>query len=128
MKYFCSVKKALFIVALLVLLKPVLPVFDYIINYEYIANELCENKAQPELKCNGKCHLMKELAKASENEKPISEKKSLHQETEVLFYQPVFNFTFKNDVFVAEYVQPAAYANFYSHLAVVSVFRPPVFI
>ncbi len=128
MKYFCIVKKALFIVALLLLIKPVLPVFDYIINYEYIANELCENKDEPELQCNGKCHLMKELAKASEDEKPISEKKSLHQETEVLFYQPVVDFTFKNDAFTAEYVQPAAYANFYSHLAVVSVFHPPVFI
>ncbi|AXG75191.1 hypothetical protein DVK85_00910 [Flavobacterium arcticum] len=110
------------------LLKPVLPVFDYIVNYDYIANELCENKAEPELKCNGKCHLMKELAKASEEETPISEKKSLHHETEVLFYQPVFAFTFKSDFSATDYVQSTAYANFYSHLAVVSVFHPPIFI
>ncbi|NDI98392.1 hypothetical protein GWA97_04840 [Flavobacterium sp. LaA7.5] len=110
------------------LIKPVLPVFDYIINYEYIANELCENKAVPELHCNGKCQLMKELAKASEDEKPISEKKSLHQETEVLFYQSVFAFTFKSDAPVTHFVQSPAYANFYFHLAVVSVFHPPIFI
>ncbi len=128
MKYFCSVKKTLFIVALLLLLKPVLPVFDYIINYEYIANELCENKEEPELKCNGKCHLMKELAKASDDEKPMSEKKSLHQETEVLFYQSVFTFTFKSDAPNVDYVQSTAYSNLYSHLAVVSVFHPPAFI
>ena len=45
-------------------LKPIFPVLDYIINYDYIANELCENKAKPELKCNGKCHLVNELAQA----------------------------------------------------------------
>lgn len=109
-------------------MKPVLPVFDYIINYDYIANELCENKEKPELKCNGKCHLKKELAKASEDEKPISEKKSLHQETEVLFYQPVVSFTFTSDAPVVDYVQPTAYSNLYSHMAVVSVFHPPIFI
>lgn len=59
-------KKLLIIVALVMLAKPILPVADYIINYDYISKVLCENKAKPELKCNGKCQLMKELAKASE--------------------------------------------------------------
>ncbi len=54
------------------LVKPVFPVIDYVVNYDYIAKVLCENKAKPELKCNGKCQLMKELAKAAEEEKPIS--------------------------------------------------------
>ncbi len=48
------------------LVKPVLPVVEYMVNYDYISKVLCENKAKPKLKCNGKCHLMKELAKASE--------------------------------------------------------------
>lgn len=43
---------------------------EYVLNYDYVVNVLCENKAKPEMHCNGKCHLMKELAKASENEKP----------------------------------------------------------
>ena len=64
------------------LVKPSFPIIDYVVNYEYISKELCENKAKPELHCNGKCHLMKELAKASEAEKPISsDKKDNAQKT-----------------------------------------------
>ncbi|RZJ67624.1 MAG: hypothetical protein EOO50_04915 [Flavobacterium sp.] len=55
------------------LFKPVFPVVQYVIDYDYIATVLCVNKAKPELKCNGKCHLMKELAKASDSEKPASQ-------------------------------------------------------
>jgi len=51
------------------LAKPAFPVIEYVVQYEYISKVLCENKARPELHCNGKCHLMKELAKASEAEK-----------------------------------------------------------
>ena len=60
-------KQLLVILTLLMFLKPILPVLEYVVNYDYIVNELCENKLKPELKCNGKCHLTKELAKASES-------------------------------------------------------------
>lgn len=33
----------------------------YVSNKAYIIEQLCENKAQPELKCDGKCHLRKVL-------------------------------------------------------------------
>lgn len=53
-------------------LRSLIPWVDYAINYEYIAGELCVNKDHPELQCNGKCHLTKELAEvnqsSSENE------------------------------------------------------------
>jgi hypothetical protein len=39
----------------------------YQLNKAYIAANLCENKARPSMKCNGKCHLRKQLAKASES-------------------------------------------------------------
>jgi hypothetical protein len=70
-------KKILIIVILSIFLKPILPVIDYIVNYDYISNVLCENKAKPELKCNGKCHLIKELAKASNDDKPINSDKKI---------------------------------------------------
>lgn len=31
----------------------------YVCNKAYIIEQLCENKAKPELKCDGKCHLKK---------------------------------------------------------------------
>lgn len=40
---------------------------DYAIRYDYISKELCENKSKPELLCNGKCYLTKEIAKNTDN-------------------------------------------------------------
>ncbi len=33
----------------------------YVINKDFISQELCESKNQPQLKCEGKCHLKKVL-------------------------------------------------------------------
>lgn len=38
-----------------------LPLLDYVIHYHYIATQLCENRDKPELLCNGKCYLKKQL-------------------------------------------------------------------
>ncbi len=56
----------LILVSLTMLFKPLWPVADYIANYEYIVNVLCENKEKPELKCHGKCYLTKQIAKEAE--------------------------------------------------------------
>nr|WP_233098677.1 hypothetical protein [Aureibaculum flavum] len=45
------------------MIRPIVPVIDYNLNYDYIAKVLCINKDEPELKCNGKCHLAKEIKK-----------------------------------------------------------------
>ncbi len=39
----------------------------YELNKEYVANKLCENRNKPQLKCNGKCYLKKQLNKADVN-------------------------------------------------------------
>jgi hypothetical protein len=49
----------------LVVLKPLFPLVDYAVNKEYIAKNLCENRAKPKMNCKGKCHLMKQLKKAA---------------------------------------------------------------
>jgi hypothetical protein len=121
------VKKIVLIVVLSIFLKPILPVIDYVVNYEYISTVLCENKDKPELNCCGKCHLKKELAKASEGEKPIhSDKKdNSKQEVEVLFFQDI-----KSLVLEQTYVQNKTsinynYSNLYFRLNGCSVFHPP---
>jgi len=48
---------------LLVLVQPALPVLEYLINYDYIVNELCENKEKPILTCSGKCYLGDQVKK-----------------------------------------------------------------
>lgn len=52
-----------FSVYLLALVKPMLPVLDYYMNYDYIATKLCENRDKPTLACNGRCYVAKEIEK-----------------------------------------------------------------
>ena len=119
--------KLLLLVALALFLKPVIPVLDYVVNYHYISTVLCENKNKPELKCCGKCHLKKELANASEGEKPTSSNKkdTSKQEVEVLFFQNIKSlvaeqFYFHNRISIGD-----DYSNLYFHLNGCSVFHPP---
>lgn len=44
------------------LVKPLWPVAEYIVNYDYIVTNLCENRERPQLQCDGKCYLSKLLA------------------------------------------------------------------
>ena len=39
-----------------------LVVLEYSINKDFITEKLCVNKARPQLKCKGKCQMMKRLA------------------------------------------------------------------
>ena len=48
---------------LLVLIQPALPVLEYVINYDYIVNELCENRDKPVMSCNGVCYLGDQVEK-----------------------------------------------------------------
>ena len=43
------------------------------VNKEYIINKYCVNKSTPKLKCNGKCHLSKQLKLTSVNTLDSSE-------------------------------------------------------
>lgn len=106
-----------------------MPVFDYIVNYDYIRTELCINKEIPIMGCDGKCYLMKQLAAASETEKPIStDKKHAATETTDLFiaelnaYDAIL-FENSDNTSVNQH-----YSNLYSNLDVVSFFHPPAVI
>lgn len=126
MKYFCHVQKTLFILAFFILFKPLFPIVEYFANYDYISKVLCENKDKPALKCNGKCHLMKEMAKASEGEKP-NDKKVPVKEVELLFFQEIQSLTFLNLPLIQKLEVNTTYSNLYSYLDCCSDSRPPNF-
>jgi len=64
--------------------RPVMPFIEYEINKKYIAEVLCENKAKPEMKCNGKCHLKKQLKIANDEPDDQSSPIPTHSKTEDL--------------------------------------------
>jgi hypothetical protein len=85
------------LLALVVLFSPLQKVWlvvSFQLNQEYIAKTLCENKAKPQLQCEGKCHLKKQLQKAEQEEQklPTSQK----EKAEItLFYAISHAFDFR---------------------------------
>src|SRR5699024_12263852 len=59
--------------AFLTLFRPFWPIVEYIVAYDYIVAELCENRDKPELGCDGTCYLSKQLAfeLQQENQNPL---------------------------------------------------------
>lgn len=130
--YFCGrfkflhLKNFIIIFSLFIVFKPVLSIVEYIVFYDYIVTELCENKETPELECNGACHLKKELSKASGSENPFSTDKNNRPLIEFshLFFEVIQPFTLriKYKTINKEYL---FYLNLYFHLTVDFLFRPP---
>lgn len=81
-------------VALTMLLKPLWPVADYIVNYDYIVNVLCENKDKPQLNCDGKCYLAKQFAKESEDNgnNPFEQRHIAVEQVHPISYQSLLDF------------------------------------
>ncbi len=73
-----------------------MPVINYLANYEYISQELCENKDNPEMHCNGKCYLYKQTRAIQEEQEEkdatISEVLSLQYTTSEAFTYELLSF------------------------------------
>jgi hypothetical protein len=120
------VKKTILILVLVILLKPLFPVLEYGINYDYISKTLCVNKAKPTLHCNGKCYLMKELAKDSDTKNPISsDKKVSLLVLEILFFQKIVSFCVSSNYFLEKKKANVTYSDLYYYLNGKSFFHPP---
>lgn len=82
---------------ILAILQPVLPIVEYLVNYNYMKNELCENKEKPILKCHGKCYLEKQVKKLDEPNKghniPIPPKIDLDKLIVIIYDQFLFNYS-----------------------------------
>lgn len=100
------------------MLRPIAPFIEYAIHQDYIAEFLCINKEKPEMQCNGKCHLYKEVEKQQQEaptplrisieEYPIGfvkiltieQKKIISLElTKYFFYSKNYNYIFSELVF-----------------------------
>lgn len=116
------------ILTIVMTFKPVLPLVDYAINYDYIVEVLCINKDKPELQCNGKCHLTAELAKVNDDasNQDKNNSKSIKRILQVEFLnEDSLHLTYRvND----GYNQPikSHLTPLYSYLYSSSVFHPPL--
>ncbi|XMO85439.1 hypothetical protein AAFN75_11635 [Algibacter sp. AS12] len=119
-------KTAALIFALFLLVKPIIPVLEYAAFYDYIKNELCINQDKPELACNGKCHLKKELAKASNSETGNENSHSITVEQSIVFFQNTINYY---DFVILKEQNPkinASYNAIYKYHYMNFIFHPPL--
>jgi len=86
-----------FTLYLLALLRSMYPVLDYYVNYDYIVEQLCENRDQPILDCNGKCYVAKEIEKSQGKDNPhlLMPKMELEKytDTKILDFKPTKEYT-----------------------------------
>lgn len=103
---------------------PVMPVFHYLLNRDYIAKNLCINKNKPKCCCHGKCHLVKQLQKANSNrDKDPKNTGSWNQFKDLNEF--VLNPPSKLFIFTAHFkyqVQPLLYPD---QMACFAIFVPP---
>lgn len=87
-------------VSVFMLVQPLWPIVEYVANYDYIVKVLCENKDKPQLQCNGKCYLAKQLEKQQENHdnNPFGEHQSKTEIQTMVYFQ--FLLTFDLDFLV----------------------------
>ncbi|MBP2618405.1 hypothetical protein [Chryseobacterium jejuense] len=108
--------------------RPLVPLAEYAVNYNYIVNTLCVNKSQPELHCNGKCYLSKELAKTNTDTEstPFNKVKNSGQKILDMYTLPeITKITYTGKIIVSNtnFIDETAY----SFLFLKPIFKPPVF-
>jgi hypothetical protein len=107
--------------------RPLIPIMEYVVNYDYIVETLCINKDKPELNCNGKCYLSKELAKTNDTEStPFSKGKTSGQKLLDIYILPEIT-EIKNTDQSYRVNFNFIYQKNYSFLFLKHIFRPPVF-
>lgn len=123
--YFCVMKYILSIFLIFYLaFKPLMPILDYAVNYEYISKVLCINKDKPALHCNGKCYVTKELAKSSQEDSS----KTKNQTQKIIdFYIPteISEIQFLEKEFFTKI--SFIYKKDYAYLFLTHIFHPPIF-
>ncbi|QQD14414.1 hypothetical protein [Sphingobacterium sp. UDSM-2020] len=95
-------------------------------NRSYIAKELCENRARPQMHCNGQCVLMKKLKALEEKSSDKSLPQNAKHETFLCVMQEWLVMPESISIqLVNKYV--AYYKAYYSFIHFKNNFRPPRF-
>ncbi|WP_404986283.1 hypothetical protein ACI513_04010 [Chryseobacterium sp. M5] len=107
-------------------LRPILPLINYAVNYDFIVENLCENKDKPELMCNGKCYVSKELSK-NNNEQTTQNGQKISVPTIDIFLVTE-DFKFINSEFKNSHRQSIStfYTDFYNSQHQSKIFHPPL--
>ncbi|MGN6436491.1 MAG: hypothetical protein ACTHMM_08145 [Agriterribacter sp.] len=117
---------AVVLITLLLLKMMAIPLacLQYQLNKDFIAANLCENKEKPQLQCEGKCHLKKQIEKNSDAPNPTGEKSTVKLTITDFFEET--SFSFPSIISGADADYPGYHNSHYSHLYTSPVFHPPL--
>lgn len=107
----------------LAMTRPVLPLFEYLIEKDYIAEFLCINKENTELNCNGKCYLMQKINEQNEERKQNLPR--IAMEEYPIGFVSFVAFPLPNTNLI-EKIVPKDYNNCYHFLFSNRSYRPPI--
>lgn len=99
---------------------------EYALKYDFIVSTLCENRDIPEMECNGKCYLGKQLAKENGDQEDNPFQKSFQTEISFnLISEEVIPFSF--GVFSEEIEEAVFYfsSDFYRSITSQPLIQPP---
>ena len=108
------------------MIQPALPIIEYIVNYDYIVDELCENRDKPILTCNGKCYL-EEQVKHQQNQnhdQKMPQVPKLDLEKFFTIKNKQFSYTLITDENIRQ--NPMFCNNLEELIFTDSIFRPPI--
>lgn len=98
---------------------------SFYVNQESIITEQCENRSKPELQCNGKCYLAKQLKKA---EQATEEQSGVPQQTKQFSF-PDLEFILNEKVSLSSSFNPSQVFPNLKNLSILkgisSIFIPP---
>ncbi|MBB4806557.1 hypothetical protein HNP38_001853 [Chryseobacterium defluvii] len=118
MKFFISI-----FIIFMIAIRPVLPLVNYVVNYEYIVKNLCENRSRPQSTCNGKCYVEKELAQAEKQSNTPQTIKMIGLDT--FLSENILSFTNENFDYLIRTSTPD-YFYFYTSEYSSQIFHPPL--
>lgn len=113
-----------FFIVFTIAIRPVLPMINYVVNYDYIVKNLCENRNVADSNCNGKCYVEKELAK--------TEKQSNNSQNvkitvlDVFLSHEILSFSNKNQFYFPIKLINSELINFYTSEYFSKIFHPPL--
>jgi len=107
------------------MVRPLTPIIEYQLNYDYITTILCENVDRPYLECNGKCYLIDRISETSKQ----SQEQNTMPTIDIDDYpvSPIINFSmhFKTSSFFVQhnYIGLNDLSDMYTSF----VLRPPIY-
>ena len=96
---------------------------NYAVNYESIVKNECINRAKPQQTCNGKCFLVKELAKTEKQSQQITTKSNT---IDVFVTNEILNFDASSTKYFVENIQFSHVKDQHLTSFIVDIFHPPL--